>query len=221
MPARLIFYFGLRSPYAWLAQRLLSRHLGADAVSQIDWVPYWEPRADTLSALRSQGGDILYRSMSRERHLYILGDLKRTASRLGCTLRWPVDGPNPQWEPAHRACLAARPAQAATLRTVLFAARWEHGLDITDPSVIKGLCRGLGLTEVTEALDSPATDAAALSALSQAHRHGVFGLPFFVLGRERWWGVDRLPFALQAAGLPWRALAADWAGLPQHEGVCS
>ena len=37
-------------------------------------------------------------------------------------------------------------------------------------------------------------------------------LPFFIHGREKFWGVDRLQFALRAAGLPWREVAEAWLG---------
>ncbi len=213
MSGELSFFFGLRSPYAWLAQRLLHKHLGTEARARIEWVPYWEPTPATLAALERQGGRILYRPMSRERHLYILGDVKALTARLGLQLRWPVDGAAPQWEFAHRACLMAPPEHAASVRNTLFSARWEHGLDIADPAVVAGLCRGLGLPQLPASLDSAAADERAVAALLRAHRLGVFGLPTFAWGRQRWWGVDRLPFALRAAGLPWQALAAEWVGL--------
>lgn len=208
-PHRLTFFFGLRSPYAWLAHRLIAQHLPVAAQAAIEYVPFWAPQADTLQALREAGGEFLYRPMSRERHLYILGDLKRIVTRLGYPLKWPVDPPDQNWERPHLACLAARRSGCdAALRSRVFAARWEQGLDICDAGVLASLVGDLDLADPASLRDE------AVQTLRRGHQKGVFGLPYFVVGRERFWGVDRLPFALREAGLPWRRLSAAWMGEP-------
>lgn len=222
VPHDLIFYFGLRSPYAWLAQKLLNEHLPAEYKAKIRCMPYWDPAPETLSAFREACGEPLYRPMSRERHLYILQDIKRTAHRLGYTLRWPVDGMSSDWELPHRACLAAdAEGHGDLLRNALFAARWEQGHDICDPKILHEvlISNGLADTLSIETLRCEALSTTCLDILKLAQDQGVFGLPTFVLGRERWWGVDRLPFALQSAGLPWKGLAAAWCGIEVSQGV--
>ncbi|MCW5667470.1 MAG: DsbA family protein [Piscinibacter sp.] len=208
-PPRLVFHFGLRSPYSWLAERLLERFVAPHDRPRIEVVPYWDPRPDTLAALQARRATVLYRAMSRERHLYILGDVKAAARRLGLPLRWPVDGPQPDWELPHRACLAAGPDAAGdTLRRSLFAARFEQGRDIWQADTVQAVLRDCGVP----AAEAPVDAEPAVDALERGYRNGVFGVPFFVVGRERFWGVDRLPFALRAAGLPWRPLAEAWLG---------
>lgn len=206
MKSPLCFVFGLRSPYAWLAWRLLRRHLPAAQLAQIELLPYWDPAPATMAALEDGGGRFLYRPMSRERHLYILGDIKRLARRLDLPLAWARDSTQPDWERPHLACVAAlRDGSGPAVIDTLFAARWERGLDICDAAVLASLLAPHGV-----ALPDHAAGAAALAALREAYRLGVFGLPFLAVGRERYWGVDRLPFALAEAGLEWRPLGLAW-----------
>lgn len=214
MIARMTFFFGLRSPYAWLAQRLLIEHLAADALAAIDFVPYWDPEPAIMADLAAAKGAFLYRPMPRERHFYILGDIKRLTRRLGYKLTWPIDPPQPRWDLPHLACLEARKqGLGMQMMCSLFAARWEQGLDICDRAVLARLTAELGMAcPATEGTISPELHQQAVRALKHAHEQNVFGLPYFVVGRERFWGVDRLPFALDEAGLPWQLLAAAWIG---------
>jgi 2-hydroxychromene-2-carboxylate isomerase len=208
-PATLVFHFGLRSPYSWLAERLLQRFVAPADWSRIEPVPYWDPRPATLEALRARKADVLYRPMSRTRHLYILGDVKAAAQRLGLAVRWPVDGAQPDWELPHRACLAAGSgAPGHGLRRAFFEARFEQGRDIWCAETVQDVQSAAS----TLPPDLGDADDPAVAALERGYRHGVFGVPFFVVGRERFWGVDRLPFALRAAGMPWRELARAWIG---------
>jgi 2-hydroxychromene-2-carboxylate isomerase len=209
MNAPLRFVFGLRSPYAWLAWRLLQRHLPPAQLARIELLPYWDPAPATLAALEEGGGRFLYRPMSRERHLYVLGDIKRLARRLDLPLAWALDPAVPDWELPHLACLAAlRAGCGPEVIDALFAARWERGLDICDAAVLARLLAPYGLAPADDA--ARAAVGGAIAALREADRLGVFGLPFFAAGRERFWGVDRLPFALAQAGLEWRVLGQAW-----------
>jgi 2-hydroxychromene-2-carboxylate isomerase len=215
MSTPLVFYYGLRSPYSWMADRLLCDCLPDAARAAIEYVPYWALRPQTLQALQARGASALYRDMSRARFMYILGDVKSTVRRLGYPLRWPVDGPDPDWELPHRACLeAASTGQADVLRRALFAARFEHGRNICDLQVVHDVMNQAGVEMQADAGSPPqdGPDDPAVLAMERAFKHGVFGMPFFVVGREKFWGADRLQFALRAAGLPWREVAEAWLG---------
>lgn len=191
------FVFGFRSPYAWIANRLLERLLAPDERACIRFVPFWNPSPATLAVLQAAGGDFLYREMSKDRHLYILRDVRRLAAHFALDLVWPVDPPQPDWEAPHRLyMLAERAGRAADARRALFAARWEQGRDICDANLLSGIGRELGL----DAAEVPAA-AELAEPLRWCWQKRVFGLPFFTVGADRFWGVDRLPFALFAAGL--------------------
>lgn len=205
------FFYGLRSPYAWLAWRLLRRHLAPHDLARIELSPLWDPAPATLALLEAEGAAFLYRPMARERHFYILGDVRRLARHLGCPVAWPGEPPVANWELAHMACLATpRGAPLHALLDALFAARWEQGRDICDPAVIDDAMAAAGSPLRSSGLATSALQRRAVDALKLAHMRHVFGLPYFVAGREGYWGVDRLPFALAAAGLPHTGLARAW-----------
>lgn len=206
------FFFAFRSPYAWIAYRLLADSLSPKDFARIEFVPFWEPQPETLAALREANGECLYRPMSKQRHLYILQDIKRLASGLSLPFKWPVDGPNVNWEWPHLAYLAAdsRETQDRIL-DIVYQARWELGSNVFDRESLGEILSREGLGSLAAALDDPsALRARAVQALLRGYRSRVFGLPYFTVGRDGYWGVDRLPFALAQAGLPLAGIVSAW-----------
>lgn len=188
------FYFSLRSPYSWLAHHdLTGQH--ADVAAALEWVPYWEPDKVTEGLLAETGSEFVYTQMSRAKHFYVLADVRRLAAARGLAVRWPVDR-EPVWEVPHLAYLAAR-RRGLGFRFVeqVYHARWQGGLDICDRATMALVADRLGLAPavLTEAADDPCLREEGAQALRSAIREGVFGVPFFVNGRDQFWGVDRLP----------------------------
>ncbi|MEU0504544.1 DsbA family protein [Nocardia sp. NPDC005998] len=193
MKAEPKFYFSLRSPYSWLAlEELMSRH--RDLAQSLTWVPFWDPDRTMLAALQQAGGGFCYASMSREKHLYILQDVRRAATARGLSLIWPVDR-NPWWEVPHLACLAVeREGRMPELAVALTRARWCEGRDICDPETVEAVACDLGLdgAQMVASVSTPQVRAAAVESLLAAYQDGVFGVPFFVRGVNKFWGVERL-----------------------------
>lgn len=186
-------YFNLRSPYSWLAvEEIFARH--PDAVNALRWLPYWDPDEKSLAELQELGGRFAYAQMSREKHFYILQDVKRLAASRGLSIRWPIDN-NPCWEVPHLACLFAEPAsEVPALALALSRARWVHGKNICDHDTVAEIASQVGLDgpSLASAEANPESRAVGAQTLRQAHRDGVFGVPFFVKERDRYWGVERL-----------------------------
>ena len=90
MKANARVYFSFRSPYSWMAVERLTRAIPR-IHDRAEFSPYWEPDERTLDALQKRGADIRYAAMSKAKHLYILQDTKRLATRLGMRIAWPVD----------------------------------------------------------------------------------------------------------------------------------
>ena len=193
MRAHPSFYFSLRSPYSWLALHDL-RRMRPDLLATVRLVPFWEPDAGFQEQLGADGDAFLYRPMSREKHLYILGDVRRLAARRGLRPTWPVDR-SPRWEVPHLAWIVAdRHGKGLAFLERATLARWQEGADICDPVVIARLAGALDLD--ADALSSAHTNA-AIREIGLAHlrcciRDDVFGVPFFTVGREKFWGIDRL-----------------------------
>jgi 2-hydroxychromene-2-carboxylate isomerase len=187
------WYFSLRSPYSWLAYRdLLDRY--PDVAEEIDWLPFWEPDAATAQELAGRDIALPYVAMSREKHLYMLQDVRRLVQERGLAMAWPVDQ-EPVWEVSHLAYLVAEGlGRGRAFIDAAYRARWEQGRDISDPEVMAAIGRELGIDPgaLAGAHTDPALRAEGIRRLELLHRDGVFGVPYFIDGFERFWGVDRL-----------------------------
>ncbi|MFF3067522.1 2-hydroxychromene-2-carboxylate isomerase [Kitasatospora sp. NPDC057936] len=188
------WYFSFRSPYSWMAYRDLVDHHPQEA-ERIEWLPFWEPDPSAQDELEQSNIRLPYVPMSKEKHLYILQDVRRLARARDLEMVWPVD-PAPRWEVSHLAYLAAerrgvgREFIAETYRT-----RWERGEDISRPDTMRKIAETIGADPeaLARAHEDPEIRELGMAALGSLHRDGVFGVPFFICGFDKYWGVDRLP----------------------------
>jgi len=193
------WYFSFRSPYSWMAYRdLTGSH--PDVAERIEWLPFWEPDESAQDQLERSNIRLPYVPMSKEKHLYILQDVRRLARARGLEMVWPVD-PAPRWEVSHLAYLAAQDAGVgAQFIAETYRYRWELGADISDPETMARIGKEIGLDPhvTAEAHRDPDIREKGLQALNSLHRDGVFGVPFFIDGFDKYWGVDRLPGFVEA-----------------------
>ncbi|MFD7257549.1 2-hydroxychromene-2-carboxylate isomerase [Streptomyces sp. NPDC059874] len=187
------WYFSFRSPYSWMAYRDLVDH-HPDVAQAIEWLPFWEPDEPALDELERGNITLPYVPMSREKHLYILQDVRRLARARGLEMVWPVD-PAPRWEVPHLAYLAAAElGKGPEFIAETYRTRWELGEDISDPAVMARIGKEVGIDPAVAegAHADPRIREKGLQALNSLHRDGVFGVPFFIVGFDKYWGVDRL-----------------------------
>lgn len=139
-----------------------------------------------------------------QRQAYRLDELSRWSKHLGLPLNlhpkfFPVNG-----EPAAKLVIAAQhaagTAQALALLGALGKACWADEQNIADADTLQAIANSLGL------------DGAALLALSgseavaadyarnteDAIAANVFGVPWYRVGDEGYWGQDRLDFVERA-----------------------
>lgn len=217
-----IFYFSLRSPYSWLAWRDLRDH-HPERLAELELVPFWEPDQGHAAELDALAETFLYTSMTRDKHMYILSDVRGLAADRGLTIKWPVDK-EPRWEVAHHAYFVAlEHGKAYEYIDALCSARWQQGRDISDPDVVAAIAADLDLPpEAAQAWQDPAMRALGLAALKRCVKDGVFGVPFFVSRRDKFWGLDRLPrfLAARKAATQGSELAPESAGhAPPHRAI--
>lgn len=76
----------------------------------------------------------------------------------------------------------------------VFACMWEHGMNMADPEVIRRELDAAGLdgAALLAATQDPGVKARLLANTEQAHARGAFGSPSFFVGRELYFGKDRL-----------------------------
>lgn len=186
-------YFNLRSPYSWLALHdLTTRH--GDLVDVVEWRPAWEPDSRSEALLAAAGGRVVYTPMSREKHLYVLADVRRLAEERGLGVVWPVDE-DPHWDVPHLAYLVAEAAgRGVDFAVAVSRARWERGLDISRLPVVADIGASLGLDPdaLADAYADPEVVALGTRKLMDMYHDRVFGMPYFIHGHQRFWGVDRL-----------------------------
>ncbi|KWT63505.1 hypothetical protein ADL21_02190 [Streptomyces albus subsp. albus] len=202
-PPRL--YFSLRSPFSWMGLRRLEE-LYPRAREQLDYRPFWEPDQQITEQLAARACGFHYTPMSRAKHRYILQDTRRLVAHFGYRMVWPVDGPAPWWDLPHLAWLKARHlGRHHEAYALMVTARWERGEDICRPEV---LCKVLAaggeeLTALVEAVQTPQVRAEAVDALATAYEDDIFGIPYFAVGRHRFWGLDRVEhFIAELAAQP-------------------
>jgi 2-hydroxychromene-2-carboxylate isomerase len=204
-------FFSFRSPFSWMAVERLRRAMPG-VHDTFEFVPFWEPDAATAAALTARGAAFHYVTMSKAKHLYILHDVKRLAQGLGLPVVWPVDA-TPWWEPSHLGWLQARRlGRAGAFYEALVSARWHRGQNISDPHVVRAAAveAGVDPAVIAGAVDDPEIREEGTACLALAYHDDIFGVPFFRVGRERFWGIDRVDALLQAIGMPSAAPRIDW-----------
>lgn len=187
------WYFSLRSPYSWFAYRdLVERY--RDVAEQIEWIPFWEPDELTQKMLTEINVELPIVPMSRAKNFYVLQDTRRLAHARGLRMSWPVDR-DPVWEVAHLGYLVAEAAgRGRDYVDLVYRTRWEQGRDISDRAVIAEVATELGLdaSQVAAACDDTELRGQGVEVLVRSYKDGLFGVPFFIRGNDKFFGVDRL-----------------------------
>jgi 2-hydroxychromene-2-carboxylate isomerase len=202
-PARPRWYFSLRSPYSYFAHAELTGRY-PDVADALEWIPFWEPDPATLRLLDERRVTLAGVPMSRAKNLYVLQDARRLARARGLPLAWPVDR-DPCWEVAHLGYLVADDAGLGRAYVAaVYRARWERGEDISDRAVVAAVAKELGLPgSLADAADDPRLRERGVACLERSYRDGLFGVPFFAVGHDRYFGVDRLRWVVaQVRGGP-------------------
>ncbi|OKK05005.1 isomerase [Streptomyces sp. CB03234] len=198
------WYFSLRSPYSWFAYRDLTEKY-PDVLDRIEWIPYWEPDGVSQQLLADVGISLPVRDMHRSKNFYILRDARRWAHARGWKVTWPVDRA-PHWEISHLGYLAAEElGKGREYVAAAYRARWHEGRDLAERSVIADIADELGLDRsIADAADDPGLRTKGAQCLVAAYYDDAFGVPFFVNGREAFWGAERVSaFVASVRGEPW------------------
>lgn len=174
------FYFAFNSPYAFLAHTRIEESL-AECNCALECKPIYSPRTPGAPP-----------PLSDEKLEYFFHDVGRFARAYGLQLQ---PGPFADTGDACRGFLhARRKGHGPEFRRAVFAARWLEGKDIGDRAVLRAIAKECGLDPQAfiEALDDPAIEEALERSNAEAKADGAFGVPFFVVGEERFWGNDRI-----------------------------
>ena len=196
------------SPNAYLGTVLLRRALSAAPNTHLVRRPIFVPRERGVLVAEMLGG-----RENRNAGSYNREDCRRWADKHGIPFRYPAPDVFKEraarWthSPWHREELPARAYYAAdagardALDSALFAAAWVEGLDVNEPETIRWAATRAGLdgdTLLASAEGSgPSTDVRA--ALDDFDAQACPGVPTIVVGSERFFGKDRIEWAVAAS----------------------
>lgn len=182
------YFLALQSPYVYLAgtrpAEIAARH-GARLV--------YKP-LDAAQLFPRTGGKV-----RAERHParndYAAQDRARQARKLGLKLdpQPMFAGVNPA--PAAYAVIAAQAAGGGDLPGLVAAigrALWAEGRDISDDETLRALLLAHGYAENTADRGLLMAAETYAANLEEAVSRGVFGVPFLLVGDQKFWGQDRL-----------------------------
>lgn len=182
------YFFATISPFVYLAGGRLEA-VAAKHGATIRYIPL-----DGPALFPRTGGQVLA-DRHESRKAYRLQELARWSKRLGVKLdlkpaHFPV---NPA--PASYAILAAIKAGGGDLAGLVQAfprAVWAEGRNVSEDVVVKAILTAHGFDPaIADKYMMSAADTYGAN-LEEAVRRGVFGVPFYIVGEERFWGQDRL-----------------------------
>jgi 2-hydroxychromene-2-carboxylate isomerase len=192
MKEPLHFWFEFASTYSYLSAMRIE-HVAGAAGAELIWRPF------LLGPIfAKQGWDdspfIIYPSKGR----YMWRDLERLCQDYGLDFKRPSVFPRNGLRAARIACIAADEGWCAELTRAVFRANFAQDRNISDTGVLAEIVSDLGRdsTEVIDASDTPANKERLRAQTKEAKRHGIFGAPSFTVGRELFWGNDRLGLAI-------------------------
>ena len=195
--ATLDFWFEFASSYSYLSVMRIEA-LAARAGVTVRWRPFLLGPV-FLSLGWNDSPFNIYPPKGR----YMWRDLERLCARYGLPLRKPSVFPRNGLLAARVALLGQDKAWIAEFAKAVMSANFAEDRDISDSAVIGEILTRLGLpADDLLALAGSAGNKAALHRQTdEAGELGLFGAPTFVVGKELFWGNDRLEMALEwAAG---------------------
>lgn len=186
--AQIEYFLTPMSPWVYLAGDRLEA-IAARQGASVRYVPL-----DAPALFPRTGGQVLA-ERHESRKAYRLQELARWSKRLGMKLDlqpffFPV---NPA--PASYAIIAAQAAGGGDLGALVRAfprAVWAEGRNIADDEVVKAILAENGFDPAVADRGMFTAADTYVRNLEEAVSRGVFGVPFYIVGEEKFWGQDRL-----------------------------
>lgn len=132
---------------------------------------------------------------------YMWRDLERICERLNLPLRKPSAFPRSGLLAARVVCANSDAAWVPSFVRAIYRANFAEDAEISNPTVVASCLRVLGqdADAILEAAQTDAVKDKLKANAAEAMQLGIFGAPMVVVGRELFWGNDRLDDALQWA----------------------
>jgi 2-hydroxychromene-2-carboxylate isomerase len=188
------FYFDVGSPAAYLAWTQLPK-IARETGSEIEYRPF------LLGGVFQATGNRSPMEVPAKGQ-YMQDDLQRFAARYGVPFRH-----NPHF-PINtlmlmRGALGLQMRESARMVPfvdAVFRAIWVDAKNMNDPATVAGVLQQAGFApdRLLALTADPAVKDQLKVATQEAVSRGVFGAPTFFVGKQMFWGQDRLDFVKEA-----------------------
>jgi len=194
MNDRATFYFDLGSPYAYLTAERISALFAEVELEQPEWQPI------LLGGLFKRfGRDSWANGPGRAEGV---AEVERRAAAQGLPpLVWPDPWPGNTLVAMRTAIFAKQTGRTVSFSLAAFRQAFAAGRDLSDPDnvMIAAAACELHPNAVEKAVQTKGVKNALRDATDEAAELGVIGVPSLVVGREVFWGDDRVEEAIEAA----------------------
>jgi 2-hydroxychromene-2-carboxylate isomerase len=191
------YFFAPQSPWSYLGHERLVAMAAARGV-QI------EPKPFDLGKVFSVSGGLPLAQRAPQRQAYRLTELARWSAHLGTPMNvQPKHFPIPP-DAAARLIIAARTslgAEAALQLTgAIMRALWEEEKNIADEDTLAQLANLIELdgAMLVRSANTPGVQEQYDRNTDEAMAASVFGVPWYIVDGESFWGQDRLDFVERA-----------------------
>jgi 2-hydroxychromene-2-carboxylate isomerase len=186
------FWFEFASTYSYPAAMRIEVAAAARGIP-VEWKPF------LLGPIfRSQGWNDSPFNVYPVKGAYMWRDLARLCDELRLPLARPSQFPRNGLLAARVACMFASEPWLPDFVRAVYDANFARDQDISTREVIARCLTSAGQAPgpLLEAAGSEASKAKLRAQGEEAERLGLFGAPSFLVGRELFWGNDRLETAL-------------------------
>ncbi len=195
MPTQVDFFFNFGSTYSYLSIMRLEEEAAKAGVA-VRWRPF------NVRKLFVEQANIPFPKEKAAKVAYMWRDIERRAARFG--LEWNGVPPYPVDRSglANRlGVIAGQEGWAPAFTRAAYRAWFLEHKDFGQPEVAASLLSGLGQDAQTlmSRADSEAGKSAFDAETDVARSLGIFGAPTFVVGKEIFWGHDRMEDAMDWA----------------------
>lgn len=179
------------STYSYLTVSRIGR-LAAQAGIKLDWQPFF------LAPVRDQQGLGFPFPDASAKTAYMWRDLERRAHSLGIAYQRPSAYPVNSLPTARVAFSGRQDGWCQRFTEEVFRLHWTEGCLIgSDDNLHRAIAAlGLDAAGVLQRANAPQNKDAFKAQTARAIERGIFGAPSFVVGRELFWGDDRLDDAI-------------------------
>lgn len=189
------FWFEFASTYSYPAAMRIEALAAARGV-QVAWRPF------LLGPIfHQQGWNDSPFNIYQAKGQYMWRDMERICEGLNIPLRKPTAFPRNGLLAARVVCAHSEQAWVPEFTRCVYRANFADDADISSPTVVEKCLAAVGQDAATvlASAQTPAAKDRLKTQTAEAMERGIFGAPSFVVGRELFWGNDRLEAALDWA----------------------